>query len=93
MKLAGRCHCGMLSEWAKRHPFDHVLCASDKEQADPFCSCGVLLRHVATQPDKHMRCFRLRWCGVCGDVAPINKNCPTCSKRHRLKYRKTHGLA
>lgn len=50
---------------------------------------------VAKKPDEHLRCWGLRWCGVCGEVARYveggNGRCPFCEKRHRATYRSTHA--
>jgi hypothetical protein len=91
VKIAGRCECGLLLKLAARNPLDHALCATGAEQPDPFCSCGGRLPRNPRHFGKHMRCMGLRHCGVCGDVARIGKNCPSCANGYRLKYRLTHG--
>jgi hypothetical protein len=45
------------------------------------CSCGVILRWVAANPDAHLACFGLRWCGVCGEAAAYREECRPCKRR------------
>lgn len=91
-KLAGRCHCGVLLELVARDPQDHALCGTGLIPPDPFCpgDCGLRLTFVAWHPDAHLRCFGLRWCGVCHEVAHYvrggNGRCPNCQKRYSRTY-------
>lgn len=92
-RLAGRCHCGVALELAERDPIDHRLCAQGEAPPDPFCpgeGCGTRLTAVAGNPEAHMRCHGLRWCGVCGDAARYGGDCPTCRKRRVNAYRERH---
>ncbi len=51
------------------------------------CECGVSLDLVAQEPDDHMACIGLRWCGKCGEVAHFKGVCPFCNReRKRVKY-------
>lgn len=93
MKLAGRCYCGVLLELVARAPKDHELCGTGLIPPDPFCpgeTCGYRLTAVANNPEAHMRCYGLRWCGVCGDAARYRGDCPTCKKRRVKAYRQAH---
>ena len=51
---------------------------------------------VAREPDEHMQCVGLRWCGRCGEVAhhrPGGKgNCVFCDRRYREAWRRAHGI-
>lgn len=97
-RLAGRCHCGVTIELAARDQQDHKLCATGEIPADPFCpgeGCGARLTAVALNPDAHLRCFGLRWCGVCHEVARYvrggNGRCSFCQARSAAKSRALNG--
>lgn len=51
------------------------------------CACGQILEWVARNPDDHLQCVGLRWCGKCGEVAHFKGACPFCNRaRKRAKY-------
>ena len=56
------------------------------------CLCGVILEWVALDPDSHLRCVGLRWCGVCGEAAEFLKTCVPChreqSRLHQERIRR-----
>jgi hypothetical protein len=91
VKIAGRCACGTVLEWAARNPFDHRLCSTDVVQADPFCPCGVLKAAAEKQPEKHMRCYGFRLCGKCGATARVGKDCRPCANRRSIEYQRRRG--
>lgn len=59
------------------------------------CDCGMVMEWVSRQPDKHMRCWGLRWCRRCGEVAQAGEVCRICRNardraRHAIRMRSTY---
>lgn len=53
------------------------------------CSCGMVLEWVARNPDEHMKCWGLRWCGKCGEAAVFKRDCIPCARARGLRsYRR-----
>ena len=53
--------------------------------------CGFAMELVAKKPDPHLRCYGLRWCGVCGEAARFRKDCTRCSNRRSIESRRRCG--
>ena len=51
------------------------------------CYCGMSDAWMARNPDEHMECWSLRWCGVCGEVAMFGEACEACRYRPTPKKR------
>lgn len=46
------------------------------------CACGVSFSLFLKRDwDLHMRCFGLRWCGLCGEAAPFRRKCRPCATK------------
>lgn len=56
------------------------------------CECGTALTWVARDPDAHLRCFGLRWCGVCGEAAEYRRDCKPCMRRRVKASRRNRPL-
>jgi len=55
----------------------------------------MVMDWVAKKPDDHLRCWGLRWCGSCGEVAHYvaggTGRCPFCEKRYTAASRARIG--
>lgn len=52
------------------------------------CYCGFVLEWVDRNPDAHLHCFGLRWCGRCSEAAIYRGKCPACRRVVGRAYQK-----
>lgn len=52
------------------------------------CYCGMVMSWVERNPDEHLACFGIRWCGVCGDAAPYKGKCIPCQRARFAEARR-----
>lgn len=52
---------------------------------------------VVSNPDAHLSCFGLRWCGRCGEAARFKRNCAPChaidSRNYWRRQRRLQGFS
>ncbi len=55
------------------------------------CECGVAFSLFLKRDwDEHLKCYGLRWCGVCGEAAIYRGDCTPCRNRRGIEWRRNH---